>query len=72
MELDENKIDLEDGLFDRNMSGFNRFPRYISRRKSCCNSRTRGRFKQRFLIQVSCSDKQSLLVLNANHNVESV
>ena len=25
-----------------------------------------------FLIQVSCSDKQSSLVLNANHNIESV
>jgi len=47
-ELDENKLDLGDGLFDRNMLVFNRFPRYISRRKSCCNSRTRGRFKQRF------------------------
>ena len=25
-----------------------------------------------FLIQVSCSDKQSSLALNANHNIESV
>ena len=47
-ELDENKLDLEDGLFGRNMLGFNRFPRYISRRKLCCNSRIRGRFEQRF------------------------
>ena len=32
-ELDENKLDLEDGLFDRNMLGFNRFPRYIIQKK---------------------------------------